>query len=159
MNNGNNAINPNNALNGLAGINGNVGTNSLNGNNSNNNNPNQENAERRRAREKPKTDDELDRSEIFRKRILSNNPYKLNRFGVLELPGLPAIPLAGLTAHEATIRLSTDPDLADYAVRVTLLRLLSSDNEALKPFGYDFFEGEPSTFAPVSISKFRPTIS
>ena len=35
------------------------------------------------------------------KRILSNNPYKLNRFGVLELPGLPAIPLAGLTASRS----------------------------------------------------------
>ena len=135
----------------LAGINGNIGQNSLNGNNNNNNNTaSQENAERRRAREKPKTDDELDRSERFRKRILSNNPYKLNRFGVLELPGLPAIPLAGLTAHEATMRLGTDPDLADYAVRVTLLRLLPSGNEALKPFGYDLFEGAPSTFAPVS---------
>ncbi len=39
---------------------------------------------------------------------------------------------------------------SDYAVRVTLLRLLPSGNEALKPFGYDLFEGAPSTFAPVS---------
>jgi len=89
-------------------------------------------------------------SEKFRKRILSNNPYKLNHFGVLELPGLPAIPLAGLTASEATRRLSADPDLADYFVKLTLMRLLPTGQEALKPFGYDLFEGVPSTFAPVS---------
>ena len=43
------------------------------------------------------------------RRILAANPYKLNRFGVLELPGLPAMPLAGLTASEATKRLAADP--------------------------------------------------
>jgi len=98
----------------------------------------------------PKTDEEKAEIEKFRKRILSSNPYKLNRFGVLELPGLPAIPVAGLTAFEATKRLGADPDLGDYAVRLTLLRLLPTGQEALKPFGYDLFEGVPSTFAPVS---------
>ena len=100
--------------------------------------------------DKPKTDDEKEKIEKFRKRIVNNGPYKLNRFGVLELPGLPAIPLAGLTAFEATKRLAADADLADYSVKLTLLRLLPSGNEALKPFGYDLFEGVPSTFAPVS---------
>ena len=36
---------------------------------------------------------------------------------------MPAIPVAGLTASEATKRLGADPDLAEYAVRLTLLRL------------------------------------
>ena len=81
---------------------------------------------------------------------MNNNPYQLNRFGVLELPGLPAMPLAGLTASEATQRLNTDPEFDDYFVRLTLLRLQPSGEEALKPFGYDLFEGVPSTFAPVS---------
>jgi polysaccharide biosynthesis/export protein len=98
----------------------------------------------------PKTDDEKEDSRKFQKRILRNNPYKLNHFGVLELPGIPAIPVAGLTALEATKRLSADPDLRDYFIRLTLLRLLPSGQEALKPFGYDLFEGVPSTFAPVS---------
>ncbi len=97
-----------------------------------------------------KTDEEKDRIEEKRQLILKNNPYHLNRFGVLELPGLPAIPLAGLTADEAANRLSADPDLRDFTVKVTLLRLQSFDEQALKPFGYDLFEGEPSTFAPVS---------
>ena len=33
---------------------------------------------------------------------------------------------------------------------MTLLRLTPTGDEALKPFGYDLFEGNPSTFAPVS---------
>src|SRR6266404_2017930 len=97
-----------------------------------------------------KTDEEKERIEEKRQLILKNNPYHLNRFGVLELPGLPAIPLAGLTADEAANRLSADADLRDFTVKVTLLRLQSFDEQALKPFGYDLFEGEPSTFAPVS---------
>src|SRR5271167_1677805 len=97
-----------------------------------------------------KTEQEKSAAEQFQKRILGNNPYKLNRFGVLELPGLPAMPVAGLTASEASKRLGSDPDLSDYYVRLTLLRLQPLDQEALKPFGYDLFEGVPSTFAPVS---------
>src|SRR6202789_2252749 len=103
-----------------------------------------------KSMEKPKTDEDKARSEDFRKRILSTNPSKLNRFGVLELPGLPAIPVAGLTASEATKRLGADPDLGDYFVTLTLLRVQPTGADGLKPFGYDLFEGSPSTFAPVS---------
>ncbi|MDP9082687.1 MAG: SLBB domain-containing protein, partial [Pseudomonadota bacterium] len=103
-----------------------------------------------KAETKPRTDEEREKSEEKRQLILKNNPYRLNRFGVLELPGLPAIPLAGLTADEAANRLSADPDLRDFTVKLTLLRLQPFDEQALKPFGYDLFEGVPSTFAPVS---------
>lgn len=99
---------------------------------------------------KPKTEEEKKRIEDFRQRILRNNPYRLNRFGVLEVPGLPSIPLAGLTAEEASERLSADPDLREFILKLTLLRLQPFDEGALKPFGYDLFEGVPSTFAPVS---------
>jgi protein involved in polysaccharide export with SLBB domain len=103
-----------------------------------------------KAETKPKTDEEKEKAEEKRQLILKGNPYHLNRFGVLELPGLPAIPLAGLTADEATNRLSADPDLREFTVKLTLLRLQPFDEQALKPFGYDLFEGAPSTFAPVS---------
>jgi len=96
-----------------------------------------------------KTDEQINRSNALRDRILKGNPYKLNRFGVLEIPGLPSIPLAGLTADEATRRLSADPDLRDYTVKVTLLRLEPQEDQGAKPFGYDLFQGAPSTFAPV----------
>ena len=39
--------------------------------------------------------------------------------------------------------------MSDYDVKITLLRLEPFGEEALKPFGYDLFEGAPSTFAPV----------
>ena len=96
------------------------------------------------------TDEDKDKQEKFRQRILRGNPYKLNRFGVLEVPGLPAVPLSGLTASEATRRIAADPDMADYFVKLSLLRLEALGQEGLKPFGYDLFEGVPSTFAPVS---------
>ena len=48
--------------------------------------------------ETPLTEAERDKIEDFRQRILKNNPYKLNRYGDLEIPGLPSIPVAGLTA-------------------------------------------------------------
>jgi protein involved in polysaccharide export with SLBB domain len=96
-----------------------------------------------------KPQEEIDRSKVVRDRILQGNPYKLDRFGVLEIPGLPSIPLAGLTADEATRRLSADPDLRDFTVRLTLLRLEPWAAEGAKPFGYDLFHGVPSTFAPV----------
>jgi protein involved in polysaccharide export with SLBB domain len=104
---------------------------------------------RLRTEERQKTAEEAARSATVRDRILKGNPYKLNRFGVLEIPGLPSIPLAGLTADEATRRLSADPDLRDYTVKLTLLRLEPLNDEGAKPFGYDLFQGVPSTFAPV----------
>jgi polysaccharide export outer membrane protein len=99
--------------------------------------------------QRPKTAEETASSATARDRILKGNPYKLNRFGVLEIPGFPSIPLAGLTAEEATRRLSADPDLRDYTVKLTLLRLEPLDDQGAKPFGYDLFQGVPSTFAPV----------
>jgi polysaccharide biosynthesis/export protein len=104
---------------------------------------------RLRVEQRPKTDEEISRSLSVRDRILKGNPYKLNRFGVLEIPGLPSIPLAGLTADEATRRLSADPDLREFTVKLTLLRLEPLDDQGAKPFGYDLFQGVPSTFAPV----------
>lgn len=98
----------------------------------------------------PRSEAEKERIENFRQRILKSNPYKINRFGVLEIPGLPSVPLAGLTASEASERLSADSEMRDFIVKVTILRLKDFGQEALKPFGYDLFEGVPSTFAPVS---------
>jgi len=99
---------------------------------------------------KLKTDDERENERRFREKLLAGNPYKLDKAGVLELPGLPSMPLAGLTAVEATKRLMNDVDLNSFFVRLQLLQLKPTDEAALKPFGYDLFEGSPSTFAPVS---------
>jgi len=130
----------NNASSALSGI-----------NDANNNRKNREGSDfgRLQIDQRPKTSEEMTLSTMVRDRILKGNPYKLNRFGVLEIPGLPSIPLAGLTAEEATRRLSADPDLRDFTVKLTLLRLELLDDQGAKPFGYDLFQGVPSTFAPV----------
>ena len=82
--------------------------------------------------------------------ILKGNPYKLDASGVLRLPGVAPIPLAGLTEEQATARLNSDPSLSPFEIKLSMLPLAKIDAEALKPFGYDLFSGVPSTYAPVT---------
>lgn len=82
--------------------------------------------------------------------IRSKNPYRLSREGVLTLPGFAGIPLAGLTDDQATLRLKVEPAFGHLDIRLTRLPLRKVGAEGLKPFGYDLFDGEPSTFAPVT---------
>jgi polysaccharide biosynthesis/export protein len=155
---GANAVNPQSALNalsGASGISGLAGANGATGNEGATANVPKVAFDYTRCplpteQQQEKTDEQKDEAEKFQKRILSSNPYKLNRSGALELPGLPAIPVAGLTASEAAKRLAADAQLSPWFVRLTLLRLQPFDQESLQPFGYDLFEGAPSTFAPVS---------
>lgn len=53
----------------------------------------------------------------LRERVLRRNPYKLDKWGILNVPELGPIPLAGLTAEEATERLAAEPRLQDFIVR------------------------------------------
>lgn len=82
--------------------------------------------------------------------VRRGNPYRLDRNGALDLPGLGVVPLAGLTVLQATQRLAIEPFLRDFRIRLTLLPLEPVDTDALKPFGYDLFAGVPTTFAPVT---------
>jgi protein involved in polysaccharide export with SLBB domain len=97
-----------------------------------------------------RTSEEIERLGDFRERVLRRNPYKLDRWGVLSVPELGPIPLAGLTAEQATERLAADIHLQDFIVRLTRLPLRAVGSAALKPFGYDLFDGVPSTFAPAT---------
>nr|WP_298725168.1 SLBB domain-containing protein [uncultured Steroidobacter sp.] len=97
-----------------------------------------------------RTPDETARLEEFRNRVLRRNPYKLDKWGILNVPELGPIPLAGLTVEEATKRLAAELSLTDFIVLVTRLPLKAIGSEALKPFGYDLFAGSPSTFAPAT---------
>jgi polysaccharide biosynthesis/export protein len=97
-----------------------------------------------------RTVEEQDRLVDFRERVLRRNPYKLDKWGLLNVPELGPIPLGGLTAEEATERLAAESRLQDFIVRVTRLPLRPVGTEALKPFGYDLFSGMPSTFAPAT---------
>jgi protein involved in polysaccharide export with SLBB domain len=94
--------------------------------------------------------DEMNRLEDFRARVLRRNPYKLDKWGILNVAELGPIPLAGLTVEEATERLAAEVRLQDFIVRVMRLPLKPVGADALKPFGYDLFEGAPSTFAPAT---------
>ncbi|AMN46420.1 hypothetical protein ACG33_04740 [Steroidobacter denitrificans] len=97
-----------------------------------------------------RTAEEEQRLEEFRQNILRRNPYKLDRWGILDTPELGSIPLAGLTAEQATERLAAEVRLKDFVVRVTRLALEPIGTEALEPFGYELFAGMPSTFAPAT---------
>jgi protein involved in polysaccharide export with SLBB domain len=97
-----------------------------------------------------RTRQEIEQLEEMRERILRGNPYKLDVDGVLRIPGVQPIPLAGLTEAQATERLNLDPALRDFELSLQLLPLQKSGTEALRPFGYNLFAGSPSTFAPVT---------
>lgn len=86
----------------------------------------------------------------LRDRIHRRNPYKLDKWGILNVPELGPVPLAGLTVEQATQRLAAEGVLSDFVVSVTHLPLRPVGTESLKPFGYDLFSGVPSTFAPAT---------
>src|SRR5690606_4455492 len=97
-----------------------------------------------------RTQEETDRLEDFRERVLRRNPYRLDKWGILNVPELGPIPLAGLTVEEATQRIAAEVRLKDFIVVVTRLPLKPVGTRALKPFGYDLFSGMPTTFAPAT---------
>jgi protein involved in polysaccharide export with SLBB domain len=109
--------------------------------------------EKRKALEEQRrlerTPEQVEALEKLRDRIRAENPYKLDSSGMLHLPGVAGVPLAGLTQEQARMRLANDPALRDFLLRVTLLPLERQGTEALKPFGYDLFNTLPSTYAPV----------
>ncbi|MGH8236556.1 MAG: polysaccharide biosynthesis/export family protein, partial [Steroidobacteraceae bacterium] len=97
-----------------------------------------------------RTTEETERLEDLRGRVLRRNPYKLDKWGILDVAELGPIPLAGLTEDEATARIAAEVRLQDFIVHVMRLPLRPIGTEALKPFGYDLFSGAPSTFAPAT---------
>lgn len=80
--------------------------------------------------------------------IRGSHYYELNDLGVLELPGLPEVPLGGLTVGGIEQRLTAEPALALFDIRATLLEAEKLGAAALEPFGYDLFQPpEPGTVA------------
>ena len=72
----------------------------------------------------------------------------LDRLGHLTLPGLSEIPLAGLNAEQAGLRLMAEPVLNGMVVKVTRLTLTATGRDALQPFGYNIFRETQSGFYP-----------
>jgi protein involved in polysaccharide export with SLBB domain len=82
--------------------------------------------------------------------VRSRNPYRLSRDGSIQLPGFVPMQLAGLTVEQATARVGAEPAFLQLKLKLSLLPLEKRGVEALKPFGYDLFEADPSTFTPVT---------
>jgi protein involved in polysaccharide export with SLBB domain len=96
------------------------------------------------------TSTEKQKLEELMGQIRSRNPYQLSAEGVLTLPGFAPIPLLGLTEQQASLRLQVVPDFASVEVRLTLLPLKKTGEQALKPYGYDLFAQYPATFQPLT---------
>lgn len=94
--------------------------------------------------------------------IRGSHYYELNDFGVLELPGLPGIPLRGLTVGGIEQRLAAEPALFLFDVSATLLGVEKMGASALEPFGYDLFEppepGTAPTFGDVGFESRMPAM-
>jgi protein involved in polysaccharide export with SLBB domain len=76
--------------------------------------------------------------------------YRLDRRGVLDIPGITEIPLAGLTAEEAAERVAAEDPMRIFTAEIIILPLAAQGPDALEPFGYSLFEGVPLTFAPAT---------
>ncbi len=101
------------------------------------------------------TADQLVADRALLKTLRANNPYKLDRDGVLQLPGFHDIELRGLTETEATRRISAEPALQDFEIRVVRLPVARRGTAALQPYGYDLFANgqqgmTPDSAAPVA---------
>lgn len=83
-------------------------------------------------------------------RLLGSSTYRLDNNGVLVLPGITRIPLAGLSELEAAERITAEEPLRLFVAQVMYLPLAATGRAALEPFGYNLFEGVPTTFAPAT---------
>lgn len=97
-----------------------------------------------------RTPEEHKQLEDLRDRIERRNPYRLDKFGMLHVPELNPVALAGLTVDEARQRLLVEAPFKNFRVELMLLPLDRVGDDALKPFGYDLFAGVPTTFAPAT---------
>jgi protein involved in polysaccharide export with SLBB domain len=89
--------------------------------------------------------------------ITGSNFYELDNSGVLKLPGLPSIPLLGLSEPSIEERLAAEPALKAFDVAVSLLDVRAGASEALELFGYDFFErSRKGGFDPVKTGPVPP---
>ena len=82
--------------------------------------------------------------------IRSRNPYRLDRGGNLNLPGIAPIQLGGLNEQQAVQRLAVEPSLLQLDVSLARMPVDKTGTDGLKPFGYDLFDQAVSTFSPIT---------
>jgi len=81
--------------------------------------------------------------------VRGSHYYELDADGVLEMPGLPGIPLLGLGSNQIEQRLAAEPALRVFDVSVSILDHQATGPAALEPFGYEIFESADYGFDPV----------
>lgn len=89
--------------------------------------------------------DEFNR-DVYRVRLLGARAYEVDKDGVLHLPGIADVPLAGLTAEQAATRLKAEPLLDRLNIEVTILPLEPQGEASLRPFGYALFAERAGLF-------------
>lgn len=81
-------------------------------------------------------------------RLTGSGAYTLDDSGVLSLQGLGFVPLLGLTEPDIERRLGAEPFLEDFDISVRILETQATGRDALRPFGYELFETDDSSFEP-----------
>ena len=89
-------------------------------------------------------------------RIEGSRYYELDDSGALDIPGLPTIPLLGLTAEQIELRLGAEPALGVFDITVSILESRTTGTAALEPFGYDVFEDNAIGITPVTSGPVPP---
>ena len=87
-------------------------------------------------------------ADSYRSRLIGSHFIQLNDFGVMEVPGIASIPLAGLSEKEIAIRLESEPLLAALDITVTILPLTPTGTAALELFGYRLFGSDTTDYYP-----------
>jgi protein involved in polysaccharide export with SLBB domain len=82
--------------------------------------------------------------------------FELDDTGVLNLAGVAAIPLLGLSAEEIEQRLEAEDVLDVYDIDVSILESTTTGVDALEAFGYDLFEQPGAGFEPVTTGPVPP---
>ncbi|MEL7310274.1 MAG: SLBB domain-containing protein [Pseudomonadota bacterium] len=82
--------------------------------------------------------------------LIGTRALQTSMAGELVLPGVATVPLIGLSEEEVEIRLSAVESFRDVTISARLLPLEPIGVAALDYFGYDLFEGVPTTFAPAT---------
>ncbi|MEL6200484.1 MAG: SLBB domain-containing protein, partial [Pseudomonadota bacterium] len=82
--------------------------------------------------------------------LVGTRAWELTDSGVLVLPAVATIPVAGLDADDIVLRLGAEPALAPFRVTAQILPLAPVGVEALDYFGYDLFSDVPTSFAPAT---------
>ncbi len=72
--------------------------------------------------------------------VLSGNPYDVDEAGQINIENLKPITIAGLSDEQTEVRLSAVQALQPLNLSVNVLRVSKFGREALKPYGYDFFD-------------------